>query len=123
MCKVILLILFSELWGTAGQIFYKIGLRDIETPSLRDHRSYIGFLKKVALTPAIWAGLGFRVGGLIIWLMVLAQANLSFAFPMDSMYYILTMVAARIFLSEKIDRLKLAGTILVISGIIIVAIS
>ena len=123
MFKVILLIIFSELWGTTGQVFYKIGLRNIDTPDLRDHRSFMGFMKKVIKMPAIWTGLAFVSVAMIVWLAVLAQANLSFAFPLDSMHYILTMAAARIFLGERIDRMKLIGTLLVMCGIVLVAIS
>ena len=61
--------------------------------------------------------------GVVLWLVALAQNNLSLMYPLGSMQYLLTLLAARIFLGEKIDRPKLAGTFLVVSGIILIATS
>jgi drug/metabolite transporter (DMT)-like permease len=121
MLKIIALILFAELWGTAGQILYKKGVNSLDTPDLRDMWSYAGFLKGVLSSKTIWLGLVSITVGLTVWLVVLAQVDLSFAFPVDSMQYLITMIAASVFLGERIDRMKLLGTLLVIAGIIVVA--
>jgi drug/metabolite transporter (DMT)-like permease len=121
--KVFLLILLSELWGIAGQIFYKKTVNRLETPNLRDIGSYMKFLKGVVTARSTWIGVFFILGGLATWLTVLAQANLTIAFPVDSMQYIVTLIAAHIFLGEKINRLKVVGTFLVVCGIILVAMS
>ena len=121
--KVFLLILLSELWGIAGQIFYKKTVNRLETPNLRDIGSYMKFLKGVVTARSTWIGVFFILGGLATWLTVLAQANLTIAFPVDSIQYIVTLIAAHIFLGEKINRLKVVGTFLVVCGIILVAMS
>lgn len=121
--KVFLLILLSELWGIAGQIFYKKTVNRLETPNLRDIGSYMKFLKGVVTARSTWIGVFFILGGLATWLTVLAQANLTIEFPVDSMQYIVTLIAAHIFLGEKINRLKVVGTFLVVCGIILVAMS
>ena len=123
MIKVILLILLAEIWGTSGHILYKISTNSIETPNLRNRTSYLNFIRKIISMPTIWLGFGLIIVGLVIWLFALAQANLTKAFPIDSMQYILLLFAAHFFLGEKINKLKLTGTFLVIVGIIIVAIS
>ena len=53
----------------------------------------------------------------------LAQAELSIAFPIGSLQYVMTLFAAHYFLDEKINRLKLIGTFLVVGGIALVIIS
>lgn len=121
--KIVMLILLAEFWGVAGQIFYKKSVNSIETPNLRDVKSYVKFLKSVLAAPATWIGFSFITVGFLVWFLVLAQADLSLAFPIDSMQYVLTLVAAHIFLGEKVNRLKLTGTILVMGGILLVAIS
>lgn len=123
MTKIILLILLSELWGTCGQVFFKKSVNKLEAPNLRKAASYMKFLKSVVRMPTIWIGLVFIGIGLAVWLTALAQADLSFVFPMDSMQYIITLAAAHIFLGEKINRLKIIGTSLIVGGIILVAMS
>jgi len=121
--KVLFIILFAELWGVGGQILYKKTVTKIGTPNLRDIKSYLDFLKRTLADPGIWIGFGCVTIGICIWLVALAQADLSIAFPLDSMQYIMTLVAAHILLGEKINRKKLIGTLLVMSGIILVAMS
>ena len=55
--------------------------------------------------------------------MALAQADLSFVFPVGSIQYIFVLFGTSIFLGEKIDRMKLTGTLLVITGIILITLS
>ena len=121
--KVLLIILFAELWGVGGQILYKKSVTRIGTPDLRSLSSYIEFFKKIIAMPGIWIGFGCVTIGISIWLAALAQADLSIAFPIDSMQYIMTLVAAHIFLGEKINKMKLTGTLLVVGGIILVVLS
>jgi len=123
MLKIMLLILFAEIWGTIGQILYKKSANKVETPNLRSPRSYLEFVKALLKLPTIWFGLFFIGMGLLAFLIPLAQADLSLVFPIDSMQYLVTLVGAHIFLNEKINALKLMGTLLVMAGIILVAIS
>lgn len=123
MIKVVLLILLAEVWGVIGQVFYKKSVNKLETPNLRCIKSYSRFIKSVVTMPTIWVGLFFICIGLGVWLIALAQTDLSIAFPIDSMQYIITLFAARIFLNEKMDKMKIFGTLLVIGGIIVVAMS
>jgi len=123
MMKVILFILVAELWGVTGQILYKKSVNIIDTPNLRSLKSYFSFIKKVIAMPSIWLGVISITIGIIIWLGALAQADLSLVYPIDSIQYIMMLVVSRIFLDEKITRLKLIGTLLVIAGIFFVVMS
>lgn len=121
--KVLSIIVFAEIWGVVGQILYKKGATQIGTPKLRDFSSCVSFTKKTLTNPSIMTGLVFITAGLLIWLAALAQAELSLVFPITSIQYIVTMVAAHYLLGEKINKLKLIGTVLVMIGITLVALS
>ena len=123
MIKIVLLILFAEIWGTTGQIFFKSSVNRLDMPNLRNLGSYLKFLKEVIISPKIWIGFAFGIIGLTIWLIALAHADLSLAFPIDSMQYIVTLLAAHIFLNEKLDRFKVGGTLLIVCGIFLVSMS
>ncbi len=113
----------AEFWGTGGQIFFKKSANSVDTPDLRSPASFLNFIKKIFNIPGTWLGFAFIGTGMVVWLMALAQTDLSIAFPIDSMQYIVALIAAKIFLDEKIDMMKLVGTLLVILGIALVAMS
>ena len=123
MVKIITLILFTEILYTTGQIFFKKATDQLVPPRLTNVRTYLAFISRVLRIPAVWFGFLFLGMGVMLWLMVLAQSDLSLVYPLGSMQYLLTLLAARIFLNEKIDQPKLVGTFLVVAGIILIATS
>ena len=123
MLRIILLILLSATLVSVGQVFFKKGVKPLETPDLRLSGSYGKFIGSVFSSPMIWLGF-LTIGlGIAVWLVALAQTELSVAFPIDSLQYIVILVSARIFLGEKIDPMKLAGTVLVVAGICLISVS
>lgn len=123
MVKVILLIFIAEILNTAGQIFFKKSTNVLEAPNLRRAQSYLSFMKNIFSMPAIWLGFGAMGAGLVVWLMALAQTDLSIVFPIGSLQYLFTLIAAGLLLGEKIDRQKIAGTLLVVAGIVLITLS
>ena len=71
--------------------------------------------------PQIWLGLLVVCCGMGVWLLVLAQAELSLAFPLDSIQYIIILFSSYLFLGERINRDRIIGTAFIIGGIVLVA--
>lgn len=113
MIKIILLVLLSEVFTAIGQILFKKTTNALESYSLRD----------VLTKPSIWIGLFSIAISLAIWLMALAEGDLSLVYPIGSLQFILVLFSAHIFLNEKIDKMKFVGTLLVVFGIILITIS
>ena len=123
MVKIFLIVLLAEIFTAVGQVLFKKGTNAVESYSLRGVDNHIRFLKDVLAKPQIWLGL-FTMGiGLVVWLVALAEGDLSLVFPIGSIQYILILFGAHIFLDEKIDRMKLLGTFLVVFGIVLITIS
>ena len=114
---IIPLIVVAELIMFAGQLCYKKALAKIE------EQRYNDFLKKALASPVIWAGFFCITLGVVIWLIALSFTDLNFMYSLDSFSYIIALFGARIFLGEKIDRHKVAGTALIILGLILVVMS
>ena len=121
--KVILLILLAEVWSVAGQILFKKGTNAIDAGKIRGVAGHVGYLQMALVNNSIWLGFSLQVLCVATWLVALAQADLSFVFPIGSIQYIFILIGAHIFLGEKIDRMKIAGTLLVVGGIILIAMS
>lgn len=123
MIKAILLVFLAEVACTIGQIFFKKGTDRIGRHDFKTWNGYLAFAKKILELPIIWFGLMCMGINLVFWLMALSESDLSIVFPLSSMQYIFVPIACRLFLHEKIDRMKLVGTFLVVIGILIIAIS
>ena len=123
MIKIILLVLLSEAFMAVGHILFKKTTNNLGVHSLKNINTQTRFLCDIFTKPFIWVGFASMSIGLVIWLIALAQGDLSLVFSIGSLQFVLILFLAHIFLNEKIDRMKLLGTFLVISGIILIAIS
>jgi len=56
----------------------------------------------------------------IMWIFVLRKLELSIAYPMVSLGYIITMTLAFLFLHEPLRLTKFIGTLLIISGVVVI---
>lgn len=123
MIKVLILVVIAEIWTAIGQILFKKSTNSLELHSLRGAGNLARFIRKIMSRPLVWVGLSSMAVGIAVWLMALAQADLSLVFSMGSIQYIMILFLAHFLLGEKIDKMKLAGTFLVVLGIILITIS
>lgn len=66
--------------------------------------------------------LGFALvfGGALFWLGVISRVNLSFAYPLLALNYVLILIPSRYLLGESITSTKLAGAMIVVAGVIVI---
>lgn len=120
MIKIVLLVLLAEVFTAIGQILFKKTTNALGPYSLRGVNTQFRFLNDVLTKPSIWIGLVSMAISLVIWLMALAEGDLSLVYPIGSLQFILILFSAHIFLNEKIDKMKLLGTLLVVFGIVLI---
>jgi len=123
MVKIVILVLLAEVFTAFGQILFKKSTNALESYSLRGVNTHLRFLREVLSKPSVWTGLFSMAIGLAIWLVALAQGSLSVVFSIGSLQYVLILFLAHFFLGEKIDRMKLMGTFMVMFGIILITLS
>ena len=75
----------------------------------------------VTLRAFVLLGLLTIIAVMGVWQLVLAHAELSMAFPLDSIQYIIILFSSYIFLGERINRDRIIGTAFIIGGIVLVA--
>lgn len=83
----------------------------------------VGFVLKLLSQKLLYLSFLINCIALLFWLYVLANAELNFAFSVASMHYIFIAFASRHILKERVSPMRLAGTIFVVLGIIIVSMS
>lgn len=117
---VFILIILSVLLNTAAQLALKAGMLQIGT----FHFSWENLLPiafKIAATPWIIIGMAIYVGSVSVWLMVLSRTPISIAYPMASLGYITSTIAAYYLWDENLTPTKIAGIIIILVGVYLVA--
>ena len=118
---IVALVLSCVLLTTAGQIVLKIG---VSSPSLQAVLRSAGpaaFLTRAIFAPGVLLGLALYVASTIVWLLVLARAPLSYAYPFVSLGFVLTALYAYYALGESFALTRVAGIALICAGVWLVA--
>jgi drug/metabolite transporter (DMT)-like permease len=114
------LILANVCLNVAGQLSLKFGMSKIGNFALAAGNLPPVFLKAAA-NPFVLLGLFFYCIGFLSWLIVLAKAEVSYAYPMISMGYVLTAVLAWQLFGENVTWVRLAGIFVTCLGVFIIS--
>lgn len=66
--------------------------------------------------------LGFALvfGGALFWLGVISRVDLSFAYPLLALNYVLVLIPSRLLLGELITPAKIIGALIVVAGVVVI---
>jgi drug/metabolite transporter (DMT)-like permease len=115
------LTLLSVALTAFAQICLKIGVGDERLQALLAQRAWLEFLPTVLLKPWVMAGLAGYVLSTASWLVVLARAELSVAYPFVSLAFVATTLFGYWALHEAVGPARLCGIALIVAGVTIVA--
>ena len=100
-----------------GQIFMKIGTKDVGGITVKKLVSKEIF--SILFNKYIFPGLVFYAVGWFLWLVVLSQTELSFAYPFLAVSYALIALISWLFLGETMNLFKAAGILFIMLGAIL----
>jgi multidrug transporter EmrE-like cation transporter len=76
---------------------------------------------KLATQPYIVAGIGCYVISVVVWILALSRVEVSIAYPMLSVGYVVNAIAAWYLFGEAVTPARLTGIGIIILGVFIVA--
>jgi len=103
------LILTSVLLNAAAQLLLKAGTNAMP----------LGW--RLAFEPHIVAGLALYAISVIAWIAALSRVPVSIAYPMVSLGYVVNAIAAWYLFGEALAPMRLAGTAVIVLGVLMVA--
>lgn len=113
-----LIIFVSVMLGSTGQVLFKVGMQAFGQVTVTNIWAQ---LVKILLIPYIPFGfLCFGVSS-ILWLVVVSKLELSYAYPMVSLGYVIVIIASWWFLGEHLSLLRLVGVALICAGVALVS--
>lgn len=119
--KTLLLILASIGLGITGQFLLKEGVMTssgkIELSSLSHIFSQFAL---VFQNPYVWMGFVMYGLGSLTWIVVLSRADLSVAYPMLGLGYVVTVALSAVIRHEPVTGLRWIGVFLIVAGVMVI---
>jgi drug/metabolite transporter (DMT)-like permease len=119
--RIIGLFLMILVWDTGAQLLLKLGLAAHGEFPVHAWAPMAAYLASIAFEPLIWLALIFLVLAFLTWLAIIARVDLSKAHPATSFSYVTVSLGSAVFLHESLSAMKLAGILLIILGVFLVA--
>jgi drug/metabolite transporter (DMT)-like permease len=114
------LILLDVALNVAGQLSLKFGMSKMGNFSL-SLSALASVFFRAAANPYIILGLCCYGMGFLVWLIVLAKAEVSYAYPMISLGYVFTALLAWQLFGEHVTFTRIAGILITCLGVFIIA--
>jgi len=118
---LIISILLSVMLSSFAQIILKSGMSSIAVIRALQHGSYFYAIRIIATNIFVLVGLGLYFLSAVVWLYVLANVDVSIAYPFVGFGFVITMLLAYFILGEALSVTKISGTLLIASGIYFLA--
>ena len=120
MTLTIVYILISVLAGAIGQLLLKKGMGSMGPLTLTINQLG-GILWRIGTNPCVIVGLAIYVSGTVFWLVTLSRVDLSYAYPIASLSYLIILAASWLLFGENITTLRLLGTLVVCAGVFLIS--
>jgi drug/metabolite transporter (DMT)-like permease len=117
---VLALVGLDIIFNVIGQLFLKHGMNKLGNFNISLDTLLPVFIKAF-LSPFVLLGLGCYVTGFLIWLIVLAKAEISYAYPLISLGYVLTAIMGWWLLGENVTWMRMGGIIVTCIGVFIIS--
>lgn len=116
-----LFILLCIIFTVYGQLILKwrINLQP-EMPTNFLDKAFT-LVKLIIFDPYVLSGFVAAFVASIFWMAAMTKFSLSFAYPFMGLAFILVMVLSAAFFGEQLNLYKVIGTLLVVSGIIVMS--
>jgi multidrug transporter EmrE-like cation transporter len=120
--RSLFLVVVSVLLGVLGQLLLKMGMTQVGS---LEFEGGLGGLVRVGIK--VFSNLkvigGFAAYGIssLFWIVVLSRINLSLAYPMLALNFVLVPLTAWLLLGEQVPALRWLGIGIVVAGVVVIS--
>ena len=115
-----LILLAGVTLNATAQLLLKAGVRPLGAMALQS-TALFAQVGQALLQPPILAGLGCYAVSVVLWIVALSRVDVSVAYPMLSLGYVLNAVAARWLFGETLAVQQMIGIAFILVGVTLVA--
>lgn len=112
------LAVFCVLLSSAAQLVMKRGMAAGASSAGAD---VAGTYLHALSSPLVWLGLGLYGASAVLWLWVLSRLDVSLAYPLVSLGFVVTLAVGVVWLGEPLSWTRVAGCGLIVAGVWLLA--
>ena len=116
MTKFLIILLAGLLFEAVGVVFLSKGLKQIGDVQKVNWTEVSRIVRRGASNPSIGLGVFFEALFFVSLLVLISKADVSFVWPLTSLSFVLTTIAAKIFLHERVSPARWTGVVLIMGG-------
>jgi multidrug transporter EmrE-like cation transporter len=113
-------VITGVLLNAAAQFALKASVRDVGAIAL-SASSALPMALRLGAEPWLWLGLGCYGVSVIVWILALSRVEVSVAYPMLSIGYVVNALAAWAWLGESMNPAKVLGIGIIVLGVFVLA--
>ena len=113
--QTLLMVAWSVTMTVTGQLVLRHAMSGLAD------QPFVDVVLGAVVSPLVWTGALLYLLSTVTWLVVLSRIDLSVAYPMGSMNYVLVVLLSATLLDENVGLLRMAGLGLILVGILVVA--
>lgn len=102
--------------SATGEVLLKVGMRQFGEFSITPEH----VLRAFSMAPVV-GGFALIFSGSLFWLATISRADLSWAYPLLALGYILVVLASWAVLHESVSPLRAAGLVVICLGLVLVS--
>jgi drug/metabolite transporter (DMT)-like permease len=123
MLKILIVLLIALVLEAVGVVLLSRGLKEIGELEKVNLAGVLGLMRRGLLNPSILMGVGFEAVFFGALLYLLSQRDVSLIWPLTSLGFVITAVAARWLLHEHVSWVRWSGVMLIVLGAALVSYS
>ena len=116
MIKLVVILFIALTFETVGVISLKKGLVTLESPKNYGTAEIIRMVRRGITNKYIMLGVFFEAIFFVGLLMMMKMGEVSFVWPLTSLTFVFSTVAAKFYLHEEISIVRWTGVILIMCG-------
>jgi len=112
-------LLLYIVFTVASQLImrWRVGSAGGLSPTAGDQ---LHFVASMLMTPWVWAAILSTFLAGVAWMLALTRFELTYAFPFTGVSFVLILFAGAFMFGEHVSLARIAGTLLVVLGLIVV---
>lgn len=118
MTTPLILVLVAVCFSVTGELFLKEGMTRVGVIALP---TLLPTLGRMLRTWPLYAGMGAVIVGAGFWLTAISRVDLSWAYPLLAVGYVLILLFSAILLREHVSLIRWVGAALIIVGVVLIS--
>lgn len=118
---LLIYMLFVSSLLVIGNTILKFYISNNSINELSSLSDYWGYFQSFLLSLYFWLFLCISLMALLFWIKVLSKFEISSAYPLISISYLLMLIPGYLLFNENISLQKILGVILILSGVFLLS--